>query len=149
MTDMAHRSVAWISVLTLAAVLSTAADVRADESSDEPPPAASESADQEHKNVLRWATASEVDNFGYDIYRGDSEDGPFERVTAEPLLGAGTTDETSQYEFVDTAIDPYEPYWYYVESISKAGKRERFTPIFKTEPQLKRESEPESTEDDQ
>ncbi|MEL7060551.1 MAG: hypothetical protein AAGN46_11040, partial [Acidobacteriota bacterium] len=74
----------------------------------------------------------EVENFGYDIYRGDSEEGPFERLTADPLPGAGTTDEPSYYDFVDETIEPGERYWYYVESISLGGERERFTPVFQS-----------------
>jgi hypothetical protein len=82
-----------------------------------------------HQNTLKWSTASEVDNFGYDIYRALSEDGPFERINPDPLAGAGTTDERSDYLYLDTAIDPHTNYYYFVESISLQGVRERFTPI--------------------
>jgi hypothetical protein len=92
------------------------------------PPAA---AAEKPRNTLRWSTASELDNFGYDVYRGTDPEGPFERITRDPILGAGTTDEVSKYEFVDEAIDPYTSYYYYVESISLAGVRERFTPVVK------------------
>ena len=82
-------------------------------------------------NTLKWTTASEVDNFGFDIYRGLSEDGPFEKITAEPLAGAGTTDEPQKYVFEDEAIDSSEDYYYYIESISLGGIREIFSPIIK------------------
>ena len=83
-------------------------------------------------------TASEVENFGYDVYRATSEAGPFERLTPSPILGAGTTDSASRYEFVDTGIEPTQTYWYYVESISVAGRRERFTPVYEAPPKAKR-----------
>ncbi|MDC8013857.1 hypothetical protein [Tahibacter soli] len=82
-------------------------------------------------NTPRWTTASEVENFGYDVFRGDAEEGPFTKLTASPLAGAGTTDETKKYEFRDDTIDPCKDYWYYVESISTTGVREKFTPVFK------------------
>jgi len=82
-------------------------------------------------NTPRWTTASEVDNFGYDVFRGDKEEGPFAKLNASPLLGAGTTDETKKYEYRDDTIDPCRDYWYYVESIDTNGAREKFTPIFK------------------
>jgi len=82
-------------------------------------------------NTLRWSTASEVDNFGFDVYRGLSEEGPFERLTADPIPGAGTTDTPSQYSHVDSGIEPDTTYYYYVESISLQGMREQFTPIIK------------------
>lgn len=111
----------------------------AEEPATEPHESASEESAEAPRNYLRWATASEINNFGYDVYRSDSEDGPFERVTSEPLLGAGTTDELSNYEFVDQAIEPDTTYWYYIESISKNGDRERFTPVFKKQPRRARD----------
>jgi hypothetical protein len=78
---------------------------------------------------VKWSTATELDNFGYDVYRGESLEGPFVRITEQPIEGAGTTDEPSYYEYVDDTIDPGRPYWYYVESISMGGIRERFTPV--------------------
>ena len=100
---------------------------------DDPP------SETPYRNYLRWSTASEADNFGYDVYRGESEDGPFERITGEPLLGAGTTNDPSHYEFVDESVDPYKTYWYYVESISMTGERERFSPVVLKQPKLERQ----------
>ncbi len=88
-------------------------------------------ADKRITNSPKWTTASESDNFGYDVYRGVSESGPFIKLTKNPILGAGTTDETHQYKFVDDSIDPCKDYWYYVESVSTNGTREKFTPVFK------------------
>ena len=88
-------------------------------------------AEQNYKNTLRWSTASEVDNFGFDVYRAENEEGPFERITKQPLSGAGTTDIPSRYEYVDDMIKPNTVYYYYVESISMSGERQKFTPTFK------------------
>ena len=87
-------------------------------------------AAQRVKNTAHWTTASEEENFGYDVYRGDNEKGPFVKLTKQPLLGNGTTLETHKYEFADDAIDPCKDYWYYVESIATDGTREKFTPVF-------------------
>ena len=82
------------------------------------------------KNTAHWTTASEEENFGYDVYRGDNEKGPFVKLTKQPILGNGTTLETHKYEFADDTIDPCKDYWYYVESITTNGTREKFTPVF-------------------
>ena len=82
-------------------------------------------------NTLKWSTASEVENFGYDVYRADTEDGPWVRINEKPIPGAGTLDEPSYYQYVDSTIDPTRPYFYYVESISLKGVREKFTPVIK------------------
>lgn len=87
--------------------------------------------EQRLANTPRWTTASEVDNFGYEVFRGEAEAGPFTKLGDKPLLGAGTTDETRKYEYRDDSIDPCRDYWYYVESIATDGTREKFTPVFK------------------
>ncbi len=105
-----------------------AAPAEAAEPPEEPKP---------HNNTIKWTTASEVDNFGFDIYRGDGPDGPFERINAETIEGAGTVDEPSDYRYVDDTIDPRRTYYYYVEAISMDGRRERFTPVGKAGPKVK------------
>jgi|GEM_PF-705343 len=87
-------------------------------------------ADQRVANTARWTTASEQNNFGFDVFRGDVEKGPFTKLTKEPVLGAGTSDETHKYEYRDDTIDPCKDYWYYVEGISTSGSHEKFTPTF-------------------
>ncbi|HEX6900181.1 MAG TPA: hypothetical protein VF789_10725 [Thermoanaerobaculia bacterium] len=101
-----------------------------------PTPATPPAPPAVYNNTIRWATASEHENYGFDVYRGESEDGPFVRITPAPIEGAGTTDEPRSYVFVDDTIDPHRTYYYYVESISMSGVRERFTPIAKAGPKL-------------
>lgn len=81
-------------------------------------------------NRLKWVTASELNNFGFDVLRGDSEEGPFTRVNKNTIPGAGSIDTPTQYEFIDDTIEAEKAYWYYVESISMSGQREKFTPTF-------------------
>ena len=125
-----HRLVfiALIALLPLHAVAATPAPGCGDQSKV--------AAAQRLKNTARWSTASEVDSFGYDVYRGDAEKGLFAKVTQSPVLGAGTTDETHNYQYADDSIDPCKEYWYYVESISTKGAREKFTPVFKAPAKL-------------
>ena len=86
--------------------------------------------------LVRWTTASELDNFGFHVYRSRSEEGPFERLTEESIPGAGTTDETNRYEFLDRSVEAGEEYFYFVESISVDGERKRLTPTrrFRAQP---------------
>ena len=83
-------------------------------------------------NTIKWSTASEVENFGYDVFRGDKEEGPFTRLNPKVIAGAGTVDEPRHYQYVDESIEAGREYWYYVESVSLAGVREKFTPVFKS-----------------
>ena len=93
-----------------------------------------EATEEPLSNKIRWTTASEVDNFGFDVYRSESEDGPFEVLTKEPIEGGGTVDEPRNYLFVDDTIDPAKAYYYYVESVAMSGEREQFTPIVRAKP---------------
>ncbi|HOX72866.1 MAG TPA: hypothetical protein PLR28_11610 [Dokdonella sp.] len=88
-------------------------------------------SDERLANTPKWSLASEQDNFGFDVYRGDTETGEFAKLNKDPILGAGTTDETQKYSWRDDTIDPCKDYWYYVESISTAGVREKMTPTFR------------------
>ena len=85
---------------------------------------------------LTWTAPPDADIRGYDVFRSQSEDGPFERLNPEVIEGAGTTDEPTRYEYVDDTIDPRRTYYYYVESISMAGVRQRFTPIGEAPPKI-------------
>ena len=93
-------------------------------------------------NTPKWSLASEQDNFGFDVFRGDSENGEFAKLNKDPMLGAGTTDETKKYSWRDDTIDPCKDYWYYVESISTTGVREKMTPTFKAPAKRSPRSEP-------
>ncbi len=93
-------------------------------------------ANPKYANTLKWSTASEVDNFGFDVYRAEREEGPFTRINPEPIGGAGSTDQANFYQYVDDTINPYLTYYYYIESISLGNERERFTPIFPAKPKI-------------
>lgn len=86
----------------------------------------------EISNRIKWATASELNNFGFDVFRGDAKDGSFEKINARTIAGAGSSDTPHRYEFVDDSIETGMVYWYYVESISMSGQREKFTPTFQS-----------------
>lgn len=88
-------------------------------------------SDERLANTPKWSLASEQDNFGFDVFRGDTEKGEFAKLNKDPILGAGTTDETQKYSWRDDTIDPCKDYWYYVESISTTGVREKMTPTFR------------------
>ena len=156
---MSNRSTAGLLLLAVALVGSMAcggatvsasrmaskASVAKDEQgAAKPGPAPKEGASETGlSNTLKWQTASEVENFGFDVYRSDREEGPFVRLTESPIPGSGTSDVPTKYEFADTSIEPDTAYYYYVESISTAGVRQRFTPIFRSKPKsLAKPAEP-------
>ena len=66
------------------------------------------------------------------VPRRQRKQGPFTRLNAKIIAGAGTVDEPRYYQYVDETIQAGREYWYYVESVSLSGVREKFTPVFKS-----------------
>lgn len=91
------------------------------------------------ENVVNWTTASQQDAFGFDIFRGDAESGPFTKLTATPVLAEGTTDATNVYRYADRAIERERTYWYYIELIGTNGSREKITPTWASTPRCAQE----------
>lgn len=95
-----------------------------------PSPVATASPAARLFNTLRWKT-NDVSNYGYDVYRADSESGPFVKITAQPVPGTLKPGKVQTFEYEDPTIQAGKEYWYYVESISLTGERVRFTPTLK------------------
>lgn len=82
-------------------------------------------------NRIKWRTAREFRNFGYDVYRSKSKEGPFAKITEQIILGHGTTDTVHSYQFEDHQVKPCVTYYYYIESISEDGERRRYSSVHK------------------
>ncbi len=74
--------------------------------------------------MLTWATASEIDNAGFNVLRREGREGVFRVVTPALIAGAGTTGERSTYTFTDTTAKPGVLYFYQIEEVSFDGMRQ-------------------------
>ncbi len=81
------------------------------------------------KVIITWATESEEDNYGFNIYRGKTKDGPFVKINKEIIQGAGTANDRREYIYADQPLEIGDTYYYYIESVSFAGQKEAFTPV--------------------
>jgi hypothetical protein len=97
--------------------------------SPSPSPAASPQATSGLKLTLKWSTASEVDNYGFFVHRGDSQDGPFTPRNEKIIPGAGNKDTPSRYVWEDHDVERGKTYYYYLESVSIQGVKEKFSPV--------------------
>ena len=73
--------------------------------------------------VVKWTTASEMENAGFNILRGKTKKGQFVKVNPTLILGAGTTAEQNTYTWTDTTANPTVAYYYQLEEISLSGER--------------------------
>ncbi len=72
--------------------------------------------------MLQWATASESQNLGFNVYRSESPNGPFTKLNSYIIAGLGTVGAGKEYHWVDENVDPgVDIYYYYVEDTSFFG----------------------------
>jgi hypothetical protein len=82
---------------------------------------------------LSWETASELDNFGFNIYR--SESGARARVKLNDSLIAAKAPGSNSgagYEFVDGAVSGGTTYIYWLESLDLSGGSAEYGPVSAT-----------------
>ncbi|MBN2018534.1 MAG: T9SS type A sorting domain-containing protein [Candidatus Cloacimonetes bacterium] len=73
--------------------------------------------------TIQWATASETDVIGFNIYRSyDNNIDNSERVNISLIPGHGTTTQPHEYSFIDETADAlYTTYYYWLESVNYGG----------------------------
>src|SRR4029453_11994883 len=70
---------------------------------------------------LRWATASELDNLGFHLYRASTAGGPYERITSSVIPGLGGSVAGQSYAYRDVGLSPGTVYYYKLEDIDTSG----------------------------
>ncbi len=83
------------------------------------------------ENVLKWTTRWEKNNAGFQVFRATSKEGPFERLTTELLPGAGSSESSRDYVYVDTSIAAGQDYFYFVEAVKTSGERVKVTGVMR------------------
>ncbi len=72
---------------------------------------------------VNWATASETDVIGFNIYRSLEDNlAEAEQVNFSLISGHGTTTQPNEYSFTDESADAiYTTYYYWLESVNYGG----------------------------
>ncbi len=97
-------------------------------------------------NRVRWTVGSEESCFGYEVHRSTSRDGPFERISASPVAGHGTSDQVRAYVYEDTRAEAGKTYFYKIEEIKMDNRRRSFPNVFEVAPPPKAENAASSIE---
>lgn len=71
---------------------------------------------------VTWETATELENLGFNLYRGENAAGPWTQIntTLIPVQNPGATFGAS-YEWLDTGVTPEVTYFYRLEDVSTGG----------------------------
>jgi hypothetical protein len=77
--------------------------------------------------VLCWCAEGDADGAGFHVWRGESEDGTYSRITTAPIPGRGSG--SAQQEFEDRNVQAGKNYWYKIEELSARGASSFFGPV--------------------
>ena len=69
-------------------------------------------------NTLVWSVRDLDRTYGFIVYRGQTEQGPFRRLNPAVIPAAAGT---SEYRYVDHDVRPGVTYYYQIDAVSQAG----------------------------
>ena len=78
---------------------------------------------------LEWRTGSELDNLGFYVYRGLSENGPWTRLTSSLIPGLGSSAIGQAYAYRDTGLRNGTQYFYRLEDVDASSSATSHGPV--------------------
>jgi hypothetical protein len=81
------------------------------------------------KVKIEWATESETDNAGFNLYRATAETGPYVKINSELIVAEGSPTRGALYEFVDKDVKNRKTYYYKLEDIDLNGNSTMHGPV--------------------
>jgi hypothetical protein len=84
---------------------------------------------EENHILLTWITQSEVNVWGFNIYRSDEDTTRFWRLNQEIINGAGSSASEQIYRYVDKHHPKFGTVYYRLECVDRDGSCELFGPI--------------------
>ena len=79
--------------------------------------------------IISWATETEFDTAGFNIYRSDTIDGEFKQVNAQLLPGRAEAAAGASYSWEDKNAEPGRSYFYQLEDVEYNNTRTRHEPF--------------------
>lgn len=79
--------------------------------------------------IIEWSTASELDTAGFNLYRGEAPEGPFEPVNDSLIPSSEDPLSGGEYTYEDSNVRAGETYYYLLEDVEYSGRTSRTDPI--------------------
>ncbi len=83
--------------------------------------------------IVTWSTESEVETAGFHVYRADTEDGSYERVSERLIPSGGDPFSGDEYTFVDQDVEAGGAYFYQLEELETTGNFTRLPDTVRAE----------------
>jgi len=80
-------------------------------------------ATQDSNIILKWQTATELNNLGFAIFRSEEREGKYIKIGF--VKGAGSSEITVDYQFTDGEVEEGKAYFYYLEDINISGVKNK------------------------
>lgn len=78
---------------------------------------------------LKWVTASETENLGFELYRSKQRNGDYVRITNKLIPGAGNSQEQRTYQYEDYDVGFDTTYYYRLVDVDFSGHRGFHGPV--------------------
>lgn len=79
---------------------------------------------------VEWTTEVETNTAGFDLYRGESRDGPFDVKVNDALIPASPDPMAGgQYHFIDRTTAAGKTYYYQLQEVELSGSVNTYGPI--------------------
>jgi len=78
--------------------------------------------------LLKWTVADDGGVYGYQVFRSESESGPFVLQNQKTIRAqGGPKNSVGSYQWRDEQATPGAAYWYYVGAVSKDGRKKQLS----------------------
>lgn len=79
---------------------------------------------------VQWTTETEMNTAGFNLYRGEAPEGPFDvKVNAQLIPPAADPLTGQAYSYIDTTAQPGVMYYYQLQEVERNGNVNTFGPI--------------------
>ena len=79
--------------------------------------------------TLQWATGSEINTAGFNVYRSEQATGPFKRINATLIPASGSALTGARYAYQDATAERGRTYYYQLEDVELNGASVRHASV--------------------